>query len=208
MNHNPFIHDHNPFCPFTVEGSLFRHGQEIKRLEANKQDKLTAGPGISIDEDNIISATGGGGGGDFTVLNLRNEIASTDNLQPLIDELATDSIDTILLPATYDPEISGEIIELDIPDHVRTITAGGIYGVYIPRYFIKGLHSSLTLNNGKFKVNNGSQSGFALYANNADLKDINGYPEIYFRGCIVDNILPTGGVAEYTTFTGEKGFIT
>lgn len=30
----------------------------------NKQDKLTAGEGIEIDEDNVISATGGGGGVD------------------------------------------------------------------------------------------------------------------------------------------------
>ena len=206
MNHNPFIHDHNPFCPFTVEGTLFRHGQEIKRLEANKQDKLTAGPGILIDEDNIISATGGGGGGDSTVLDLRNEIASADNLQPLIDELATESIDTILLPANYDPEVSGEIIELDIPTHVKTITAGGTDGFHIPRYFIKGTHRTLTLNNGKFTVNNSNRNGFAFYANNADLKDISGYPQIYFRGCTVDGIVPTGGVAEYTTFTGEKGF--
>lgn len=206
MNHNPFIHDHNPFCPFTVEGTLFRHGQEIKRLEANKQDKLTAGPGISIDEDNIISATGGGGGGDSTVLDLRNEIASTENLQVLINELATESIETILLPATYDPEISDEIIELDIPAYVKTITAGGPFGSYIPRYFIKGAHTSLTLNDGKFKVNNSNMNGYAFFANNADLKDVGGYPTIFLRKCTVDGITPTGGVAEFTTFTGEKGF--
>ena len=34
----------------------------VTNLETNKQDKLTAGDGITI-EDNVISATGGGGGG-------------------------------------------------------------------------------------------------------------------------------------------------
>lgn len=35
---------------------------DIDNLQMNKQDKLTAGSGITIDADNVISATGGGGG--------------------------------------------------------------------------------------------------------------------------------------------------
>lgn len=36
---------------------------DIDNLQMNKQNKLTAGAGITIDADNVISATGGGGGG-------------------------------------------------------------------------------------------------------------------------------------------------
>lgn len=36
---------------------------DIDNLQMNKQNKLTAGSGITIDADNVISATGGGGGG-------------------------------------------------------------------------------------------------------------------------------------------------
>ena len=35
---------------------------DIDNLQMNKQNKLTAGSGITIDADNVISATGGGGG--------------------------------------------------------------------------------------------------------------------------------------------------
>lgn len=36
---------------------------DIDNLQMDKQNKLTAGSGITIDADNVISATGGGGGG-------------------------------------------------------------------------------------------------------------------------------------------------
>lgn len=39
---------------------------EIDQLRLSKQDKLTAGDGITIDENNVISATGGGGSGGTT----------------------------------------------------------------------------------------------------------------------------------------------
>lgn len=39
---------------------------EIDQLRLSKQDKLTAGDGITIDENNVISATGGGGTGGGT----------------------------------------------------------------------------------------------------------------------------------------------
>lgn len=38
----------------------------IESLQQNKQAKLTAGEGITIDENNVISAEGGGGAGDVT----------------------------------------------------------------------------------------------------------------------------------------------
>lgn len=38
----------------------------ISSLQTNKQGKLTAGEGITIDENNVISAEGGGGAGDVT----------------------------------------------------------------------------------------------------------------------------------------------
>ena len=39
---------------------------EIDQLRLSKQDKLTAGDGITIDKNNVISATGGGGSGSTT----------------------------------------------------------------------------------------------------------------------------------------------
>ena len=39
---------------------------EIDQLRMSKQDKLTAGDGITIDENNVISVTGGGGTGGGT----------------------------------------------------------------------------------------------------------------------------------------------
>lgn len=39
---------------------------EIDQLRLSKQDKLTAGDNITIDENNVISATGGGGSGGTT----------------------------------------------------------------------------------------------------------------------------------------------
>lgn len=39
---------------------------EIEQLRMSKQDKLTAGDNITIDENNVISATGGGGTGGGT----------------------------------------------------------------------------------------------------------------------------------------------
>lgn len=39
---------------------------EIDQLRLSKQDKLTAGENITIDENNVISATGGGGTGSGT----------------------------------------------------------------------------------------------------------------------------------------------
>ena len=48
---------------------------EIDQLRMSKQDKLTAGDGITIDENNVISATGGGGTGGGT-----NDYEELDNL--------------------------------------------------------------------------------------------------------------------------------
>lgn len=49
------------FDTSAIESALTSHGNSIASLQANKQDKLTAGENISI-VNNVISATGGGNG--------------------------------------------------------------------------------------------------------------------------------------------------
>lgn len=54
---------------------------EIDQLRLSKQDKLTAGDGITIDENNVISATGGGGSGgttDYALLENKPQINSVE----------------------------------------------------------------------------------------------------------------------------------
>lgn len=46
--------------------SIASINDSISSLQANKQNKLTAGEGITIDSNNVISSTGGGGAGDVT----------------------------------------------------------------------------------------------------------------------------------------------
>lgn len=56
---------------------------EIDQLRLSKQDKLTAGDGITIDENNVISATGGGGSGgttDYALLENKPQINSVELL--------------------------------------------------------------------------------------------------------------------------------
>lgn len=47
---------------------------EIDQLRLSKQDKLTAGENITIDENNVISATGGGGTTDYDKLDNKPKI--------------------------------------------------------------------------------------------------------------------------------------
>ena len=56
---------------------------EIDQLRLSKQDKLTAGDNITIDENNVISATGGGGSGgttDYELLENKPQINSVELL--------------------------------------------------------------------------------------------------------------------------------
>lgn len=56
----------------TLEQDIDSLGTEIDNLELNKQNKLTAGTNITIDANNVISATGGSGGtSDFDQLTNR-----------------------------------------------------------------------------------------------------------------------------------------
>lgn len=52
---------------------------DIDNLQMNKQDKLTAGTGITISADNVISATGGGGGGTGDVSAAGDNTFTGDN---------------------------------------------------------------------------------------------------------------------------------
>lgn len=49
-----------------IANELIASQISIDQLKFSKQDKLTAGDGITIDENNVISATGGGGSGGTT----------------------------------------------------------------------------------------------------------------------------------------------
>ena len=53
--------------------------QQIKSLDANKQNSLTAGTNITIDANNVISSTGGTGGGEVTQaeLDLKQDVITT-----------------------------------------------------------------------------------------------------------------------------------
>ena len=53
---------------------------EIDQLRLSKQDKLTAGDGITIDENNVISATGGGGTTDYALLENKPQINGVELL--------------------------------------------------------------------------------------------------------------------------------
>lgn len=44
-------------------------GGEIETLSANKQDKLTAGANVTIDSNNVISATGSGVVAEYETVN-------------------------------------------------------------------------------------------------------------------------------------------
>ena len=52
---------------------------DIDNLQMNKQNKLTAGSGITISADNVISATGGGGGGTGDVSAAGDNTFTGDN---------------------------------------------------------------------------------------------------------------------------------
>lgn len=59
--------------------------EKVDKNEADirtKQDKLTAGANITIDDDNVISATGGGGGSTYTAgdgIDITNDVISVIN---------------------------------------------------------------------------------------------------------------------------------
>lgn len=54
---------------------------EIDQLRLSKQDKLTAGDNITIDENNVISAIGGGEGGGTTDYELLDNLPSINGVQ-------------------------------------------------------------------------------------------------------------------------------
>ena len=63
---------------------------EIDQLRNSKQDKLTAGDGITIDENNVISATGGGGSGGTTDYKLLENKPQINGVELLGNKSLTD----------------------------------------------------------------------------------------------------------------------
>ena len=63
---------------------------EIDQLRLSKQDKLTAGDGITIDENNVISATGGGGSGGTTDYKLLKNKPQINGVELLGNKSLTD----------------------------------------------------------------------------------------------------------------------
>ena len=63
---------------------------EIDQLRLSKQDKLTAGDGITIDENNVISATGGGGSGGTTDYELLENKPQINGIELLGNKSLTD----------------------------------------------------------------------------------------------------------------------
>ena len=111
---------------------------QIDDLDENKQDKLTAGSGISI-EDNVISATGGGGG--VSVTTLTQNIVLIPDLMP---SLGTGFYNTgsyaIQTQATPDNAIifgNNEIVYFDNLNYIFIgatkwlIYSGGQWSVYL-----------------------------------------------------------------------------
>ena len=94
---------------------------ELTGLLENKQDKLTAGEGIAISEENVISATGGGGGVDpaddntFTGANsFEGETTFTDT----VNINSTAYIDEAEISTLY---VDGENVGDYIPNEVKFI---------------------------------------------------------------------------------------
>lgn len=54
-----------------------------------KQDTLTAGANITIDENNVISATGGGGGGDMSNYYTKSEVYNKTEIDTMIGNIQT-----------------------------------------------------------------------------------------------------------------------
>ena len=62
-----------------VESNITENSQDISDLQTDKQDKLTAGTNITIDNNNVISATGGGGSATIYRYGLRIVVPIEDS---------------------------------------------------------------------------------------------------------------------------------
>lgn len=93
--------------------------EEMQALLDKKQDKLTAGNNITIDENNVISATGGGSGGETMVDASINGVKLEGNktseelgLQPKGDYALKTDIPTDYVPNTR--KVAGKELNEDI----------------------------------------------------------------------------------------------
>ena len=73
-----------------IANELIASQISIDQLRLSKQDKLTAGDGITIDENNVISATGGGGSGGTTDYELLENKPQINGVELLGNKSLTD----------------------------------------------------------------------------------------------------------------------
>ena len=114
------------------------YSREIANLKQNKQDKLTAGSGISI-EDNVISATGGGGGVSVTTLT-QNIVLIPDQMPQLgtgFYNTGSYAIQTFATPDNATIFGNNEIVYFDNLNYIFIgatkwlIYSGGQWSVYL-----------------------------------------------------------------------------
>ena len=73
-----------------VANELIASQISIDQLKFSKQEKLTAGDNITIDENNVISATGGGGSGGTTDYELLENKPQINGIELLGNKSLTD----------------------------------------------------------------------------------------------------------------------
>ena len=73
-----------------IANELIASQISIDQLKISKQDKLTAGDNITIDENNVISATGGGGSGGTTDYELLENKPQINGVELLGNKSLTD----------------------------------------------------------------------------------------------------------------------
>lgn len=96
----------------------YRKAADQDAIDATKQDKLTAGTNITIDENNVISATGGGG--DVADVLVNNESVVDPETKIANIEIAEGEVNITLTPTS----ISDGTTTLNIEGKQDTLTAG------------------------------------------------------------------------------------
>jgi hypothetical protein len=111
--------------------------QQIKSLDANKQNSLTAGTNITIDANNVISSTGGTGGGEVTQaeLDLKQDVITTAtdiscNTLTTISDVSVGGLISSPNQISFRARRQGNIIintRVFLPYNVAMFNIGGAY---------------------------------------------------------------------------------
>lgn len=92
-----------------ISNSLTYSSQKIKELVASKQDELTAGDNITIDENNVISANSITGADGKSAYEIAVDNGFTGTEQEWLTSLKGDKGDTYTLTATDKQDIANLI---------------------------------------------------------------------------------------------------